>query len=82
MVRIARDGSTTTIADTDLAGPVGMVFDSHGNLLMCNCNDQSVKKMSPAGEITTLATSGEFNCPNGITTNPAGDFFVVSFASP
>ncbi|MEJ2086093.1 MAG: hypothetical protein P8Y44_10515, partial [Acidobacteriota bacterium] len=48
--RIARDGTTTTVADTDLAGPVGMVFDSHGNLLMCNCNDQSVKKMSPAGE--------------------------------
>lgn len=78
--RISRTGDVTSVATENLNGPVGMVFDEAGNLLICSCNDQSIKKLAPGGLVTDFATSADFSCPNGITKNNEGDFFVVSFS--
>ena len=63
-----------------LFGPVGMVFDDNGDLLVCNCGDQSIKRVSAAGVVSSFATSALFSCPNGITKDGHGNFLVVSFS--
>ncbi len=80
VTQISRSGALTQVLTENLDGPVGMVFDDEGNLLICSCNDQSIKKYAPDGIVTTFATSAHFNCPNGITKNDDGHFFVVSFS--
>ncbi len=70
--RVARSGAVTTVVDEGLNGPVGLVFNAAQELLVCNCNDQSIKKVDHAGEVTTFAKSEHFSCPNGIAIGLPG----------
>ena len=78
--RISRAGEVVTVADEGLKGPVGMIFNQANELLVCNCNDQSIKKVDGDGNVTDFAKSPDFNCPNGVAMDADGNIYVVSFS--
>jgi sugar lactone lactonase YvrE len=78
--RISRSGEVVTVVDKDLNGPVGMIFNQANELLVCNCNDQSIKKVDAAGAVTEFVKSSDFNCPNGIAKDEDDNIYVVSFS--
>jgi uncharacterized protein (TIGR03437 family) len=79
--KVNRDGIITTVAGTgqeafggdggpatqaQLALPGGLALDTQGNLLIIDYGNQRIRRLSPAGIITTIAggsTSGDENIP-------------------
>lgn len=52
----------------------GMVFDSNGNLYVADASDYRIRKITPAGDVTTFAGSGSYGTADGVGT-------AASFAS-
>lgn len=72
------DGGPATQAR--LTAPLGLAFDTNGNLLIADGGDArtipgSVRRINTAGTIISLATALEF--PTGITAAPNGDAYVA-----
>jgi sugar lactone lactonase YvrE len=70
--------------------PKGIVVDSAGNLLVADFNNQVIRKITPAGIVSTLAgvagvpgftdgtgAAARFNNPTGITSDNSGNFYVT-----
>lgn len=69
--------------------PSGLAYDSSGNLYVADTGNHAIRKISPAGEVTTVAGNGtpgdrdgvgrnaQFNGPVGIAVNNAGQVFVA-----
>jgi sugar lactone lactonase YvrE len=70
--------------------PMGLVTDPAGNLYVADSSGNTVRKVTPAGVVTTLAgTAGQhgfmdgtggaarFGFPQGITIDPAGSLYVA-----
>jgi sugar lactone lactonase YvrE len=99
--KITPAGVVTTIAGSGLPGstdgigtaasfnfPRGMVFDSSGNLYVADVWSHKIRKISPAGVVSTFAGSGvkssvdgigtaaTFNEPSGLAIDSAGNFYV------
>lgn len=89
--KIAPDGTVTTIAGTaDVAGatdatgaaarfngPYGIDVDSQGNLFVADQGNRKIRKVTPAGVVTTFAGSGSSGGADGTGTaasfyNPSG----------
>jgi fibronectin-binding autotransporter adhesin len=68
------NASTPTAARFN--GPEGMAFDSAGNLYVAEWTNCSVRKITPAGVVTTLAGSGVSGSANG--TGTAASFGNIS----
>ena len=77
-------------ADAGFVAPVGLVFDSAGNLLVADSLNHAIRKVTPDGDVTTLAgklgVSGtadgpadvaRFNEPYGIALDAQGNLFVA-----
>jgi sugar lactone lactonase YvrE len=70
-------------------GPVGLVFDKAGNLYVADTNNHRIRKISPKGEVSAFAGSGEegyangagakaqFYFPEGLVFDKAGDLYVA-----
>lgn len=62
IMHLATDGTFTEIsAATELSGPVGIVYDTDGNLFVGNYNNREIYKVFPNGDleyITQLPTDG------------------------
>jgi sugar lactone lactonase YvrE len=82
----ATDGA---VANARFSGPWGAAFDTTGNLYITDSWNHTVRKITPAGVVTTLAGSPEvqgsvdgtgsaarFTYPTGIAVNSAGDIYV------
>lgn len=83
-------GSTDgTGAAARFADPFGTATDSAGNVYIADASNNVIRKITPAGTVTTLAgtagTAGStdgtgaaalFNGPRGITTDSAGNVYV------
>ena len=73
--------------------PAGMVFDASGNMYMVDGGNNRIRKVTPAGVVTTYAGSGatghqdgnaqtaEFAAPTGLAIDGAGDLFVADFGN-
>jgi DNA-binding beta-propeller fold protein YncE len=70
------------------SGPVGVAIDKAGNLYVTDGGNHSIRKVTPQGEVSTLAgsergsadgegSSAQFDTPYGITIDVAGNLYVA-----
>jgi sugar lactone lactonase YvrE len=71
-------------------GPFGLAVDSSGNLYVGDMGNDTIRKVTPAGAVSTLAGSpglsgssdgagqgASFNSPQGTAVDPAGNVYVA-----
>jgi hypothetical protein len=72
------------------AGPWGMAIDGAGNLFVADAFNYAIRKVTPAGQVTTLAGGGpaasgyldatgnaaRFNSPDSLSIDAAGNLYV------
>jgi uncharacterized protein (TIGR03437 family) len=87
-------GDNVQATSAPLLGPSGIAADASGNVHVSDSPDSRVRKISPAGIITTAAGSGifgtqdgtvaagaEIGAPRGLVFDAAGNLLIVSGAS-
>ncbi len=90
-----RDGSNAGTSDGSGANarfnnPTGIALDRAGNLFVTDSNNHTIRKITPAGVVTTFAGSpglrgsadglgsfARFNSPSGLTVDSAGTVYVA-----
>jgi sugar lactone lactonase YvrE/Tol biopolymer transport system component len=106
ILKIAPGGAVTTVAGTGTAGyngdniaataaklnsPIGVAVDAQGNLYIAEENGHRVRKVTPAGIITTVAGTGTFGFsgdngpaasaqvsgPTGVALDTQGNLYIV-----
>lgn len=102
--KITSQGLVTTLAGSDavtgskdglgaaaqFSAPGGIVIDDAGNLYVADTGNSTIRKITQAGQVTTIAgvagnasavdaigTAARFNQPRGMALDPAGNLFVV-----
>jgi sugar lactone lactonase YvrE len=102
--RITAAGAVTTLAgsaglpgSTDASGsaarfnsPAGLAVDTSGNVFVCDAGNHTIRRITPAGLVTTVAgspglvgttnangSSARFNSPRGITVDSSGNLIVT-----
>lgn len=100
--KITPDGVVTTFAGSGKAGsadgrgtaasftlPAGMVFDASGNLYVADYGSNKIRKVTPQGDVTTVAGNGvagfadgpgasaSFNSPYDLAIDHAGNLYVA-----
>jgi len=87
------DGGPATSAS--LQKPQGVAVDAAGNLFIADSDNHRIRKVTPAGIITTIAgngtgsfggdggpaTSAQLSRPSGIALDPAGNLFIADSAN-
>jgi sugar lactone lactonase YvrE len=93
VVKISRTGQLAVVAGTGIAGysgdgrragvaqlsaPAGLAFDSGGNLLIADYGNRVIRKVDPAGVITTIPASvkARLHDPVGLASR-GGDLYVA-----
>ena len=74
------NGVVTLFANTNLVGPVGIVFDDNDDLFACNCNGNTIAKITPGGTTSIFSSSNLLNCPNGITMDNSNNLYISNFS--
>jgi uncharacterized repeat protein (TIGR01451 family) len=84
-------GDNGSAVAAQLNGPQGLALDGAGNLYIADQNNHRIRKVTPAGIITTVAgtgtpgyfgdtgpaTSAQLNFPQGIAVDTAGDLYIA-----
>jgi sugar lactone lactonase YvrE len=106
--KITSTGKVTTLAGkagsaggTDGVGaaasfnnPTGIACDASGNLYVCDSDNCAIRKITPAGQVTTVAgkagsvggadgsgAAATFNDPTGIACDSAGNLYVCDYGN-
>lgn len=75
------DGERAFVTSTGIVAPVGIVFDSEDNFYVCNCGNNTIRKVTPDGTSTQFASGNVFACPNGITVDEEDNLYVSNFSN-
>jgi sugar lactone lactonase YvrE len=100
--KISPGGVVSTLAGSGTAGfangdgnaaqfnhPYGIALDTKGNIYVADINNNRIRKITPAGSVSTLAGSGtlgfadgngaaaQFNQPLGVATDAQGNVYVA-----
>jgi sugar lactone lactonase YvrE len=76
------------VSDAKFAGPTGITVDVSGNIYVADTGNHRIRKITSAGEVSTVAgsTSGisegvgtlaRFNGPTGVALDASGNFYVA-----
>jgi sugar lactone lactonase YvrE len=60
------------------SGPQGIARDSNGNIFIADSGNNSIRKITPDGNVTTIA-AGVFSNPFGVAADNAGHLYVSDF---
>lgn len=75
------NGVRTFVTDDGIVSPVGIAFDSNDNFYVCNCGDNTIRKVTSSGTSTLFASGSLFACPNGMTVDEDDNIYVVNFSN-
>ena len=78
---VAEDGTLTPFATNGLQTPVGIVFDTNGDLMVANCGAGSITRVDAEGNAAVFVQSNLLQCPNGLVRDDEGNFFVSNFSN-
>ena len=83
-----------TGADARFTDPIGVAVDGDGNVYVADNNNHTIRKITPAGVVTTLAgTAGSsgsadgtgadarFNSPSGVAVDGGGNVYVAEYSN-
>lgn len=74
-IPVERDGSagtpTTFVCSGSLIGSDGLAFDTRGNLYVAVNGQNAIRRVSPGGDVETLARGGDLDSPSDVTFGTA-----------
>ena len=79
VTKIDKEGAISTYVSDSVVAPVGIVFSSTGDLIVCNCGNNTLRKVTTEGSNTLFSEGEIFQCPNGITRDDEGNFYTANF---
>ncbi|MBI2685386.1 MAG: hypothetical protein HYX27_03645 [Acidobacteria bacterium] len=88
-------GDNGPAADALLSGPWGVVIDANGNIIFSDRYNNRIRRITPAGTITTIAgdgrgmfagdggqaTAASLYSPTGLAINPAGELLIADYGN-
>jgi sugar lactone lactonase YvrE len=94
---LAGSGSSTSVDGTGIGAsfynPTGLAVDSSGNVYVADYSTHKIRKVSPAGVVTTLAGTGSsgsndgagavatFKNPQGLAVDSSGNVYVADYGN-
>ncbi len=79
ITKITPSGHKSTFSSDSLFSPVGVIVNKSNELVVCNCGNNTLRKISIDGKSTLFVKSELLKCPNGIALDDDGNYYVSNF---